>query len=159
MLQKINESVLTCYVIFYLFYNVKSNKDSHEKSFPTIFVYHRNILLFEKINCMKIKNGTFFWIYSLPVGLEDVSKYPDLFAKLREGGWSTNDLKKLAGENFIRVFKDVEKVTIINHNKLLLTVKGNVFMMSRMLSCCSIWTRNRKVKVIYLFGLRVQVYI
>ncbi|XP_071158247.1 dipeptidase 1-like [Mytilus edulis] len=47
---------------------------------------------------------------TLPVGLEDVSKYPDLFAKLREGGWSTDDLKKLAGENFIRVFKDVEKV-------------------------------------------------
>lgn len=47
---------------------------------------------------------------TLPVGLEDVSKYPDLFGKLRANGWSTEDLKKLAGENFIRVFKDVEKV-------------------------------------------------
>lgn len=70
---------------------------------------HRNL----KIIYIKMKqSGTFFLIYSLPVGLEDVSKYPDLFGKLRADGWSTEDLKKLAGENFIRVFKDVEKVPV-----------------------------------------------
>ncbi|GFG33145.1 hypothetical protein Cfor_12320 [Coptotermes formosanus] len=46
-----------------------------------------------------------------PEGLEDVSTYPTLFAALiRTGQWSTEDLKKLAGLNFLRVMKDVEKV-------------------------------------------------
>ena len=44
-----------------------------------------------------------------------MSKYPDLFDTLAEQGhgyepWSREDLKKLAGLNFIRVFKDVERV-------------------------------------------------
>jgi hypothetical protein len=49
----------------------------------------------------------------MPLGLEDVSKYPQLFerlAQIDEPKWSTEDLKKLAGLNFIRVFKEVEKV-------------------------------------------------
>ncbi|GFG33455.1 hypothetical protein Cfor_03523, partial [Coptotermes formosanus] len=49
----------------------------------------------------------------MPIGLEDVSKYPDLFdrlAQIDEPKWSTDDLKKLAGLNLIRVFKEVEKV-------------------------------------------------
>ncbi|KAH9510021.1 dipeptidase 1 (renal) [Bulinus truncatus] len=45
-----------------------------------------------------------------PFGLEDVSKYPDLFAELLRRGWSPEDLEKLAGKNLIRVFKEVEKV-------------------------------------------------
>ena len=44
-----------------------------------------------------------------------MSKYPDLFDKLAESGhgyepWSREDLKKLAGLNLIRVFKDVERI-------------------------------------------------
>jgi membrane dipeptidase len=49
----------------------------------------------------------------MPEGLEDVSKYPDLFdrlAQIDKPKWSTEDLKKLAGLNLIRVFKEVEKV-------------------------------------------------
>ena len=46
-----------------------------------------------------------------PKGLEDVSKYPHLFAELlQDPTWSEEDLKKLAGLNFLRVFKQVEKV-------------------------------------------------
>ena len=42
-----------------------------------------------------------------------MSKYPDLFATLLASGmWTIEDLKKLAGLNFIRVFKEVEKVRI-----------------------------------------------
>jgi membrane dipeptidase len=44
------------------------------------------------------------------VGLEDVSKYPDLFAELIQRGWSDADLKKLAGENVLRVFAQSEQV-------------------------------------------------
>lgn len=49
--------------------------------------------------------------YSVPDGLEDVSSYPNLFAALiGTGKWTVEDLKKLAGLNFLRVFQDVEKV-------------------------------------------------
>jgi membrane dipeptidase len=51
----------------------------------------------------------------MPIGLEDVSKYPNLFdrlAQIDEPKWSTEDLKKLAGLNLIRVFKEAEKVCI-----------------------------------------------
>lgn len=50
-----------------------------------------------------------------PVGLEDVSKYPDLFDKLAESGhgyepWTQDELEKLAGLNLLRVMKEVESV-------------------------------------------------
>jgi len=43
-----------------------------------------------------------------PVGLEDVSKYPNLFAELIHRGWSDEDLKKLAGANLLRVMRAAE---------------------------------------------------
>ncbi len=46
----------------------------------------------------------------LPVGLEDQSKYPMLFAELITRGWSDADLKKLAGENVLRVLSTAEQV-------------------------------------------------
>jgi membrane dipeptidase len=51
----------------------------------------------------------------VPAGLEDVSKYPDLFDRLAdsspgEPAWSSEDLEKLAGLNLIRVLEEVEKV-------------------------------------------------
>jgi membrane dipeptidase len=49
-------------------------------------------------------------IETVPVGLEDVSKFPDLLAELAQRGWSDADLAKLAGRNFLRVFREVEAV-------------------------------------------------
>ncbi|KAJ8874835.1 hypothetical protein PR048_022724 [Dryococelus australis] len=50
-------------------------------------------------------------VRSTPQGLENVSRYPDLLAHLMEDeAWSEEDLKKLAGLNILRVFKDVEEV-------------------------------------------------
>ena len=46
----------------------------------------------------------------LPSGLEDQSKYPMLFAELIQRGWSDADLKKLAGENVLRVLAKAEEV-------------------------------------------------
>jgi membrane dipeptidase len=43
-----------------------------------------------------------------PVGLEDVSKFPELFAELIRRGWSDADLKKLAGQNLLRVLRQAE---------------------------------------------------
>lgn len=55
--------------------------------------------------------GDFDGITDVVVGLEDVSKYPDLFAELARRGWSDADLRKLAGENLLRVFGAAEKVS------------------------------------------------
>jgi membrane dipeptidase len=43
-----------------------------------------------------------------PAGLEDVATFPALFAELIRRGWSDADLKKLAGENLIRAFRQAE---------------------------------------------------
>lgn len=45
---------------------------------------------------------------SLPIGLEDVSKYPALFAELMGRGYSDEEIKLLAGENVMRVWAAVE---------------------------------------------------
>ena len=54
--------------------------------------------------------GDFDGITMTVVGLEDVSKYPYLFAELIRRGWSDGDLRKLAGENMLRVMKQAEVV-------------------------------------------------
>jgi membrane dipeptidase len=54
--------------------------------------------------------GDFDGITEVIQGLEDVSTYPALFAELARRGWSDNDLRKLAGENFLRVFAEAEAV-------------------------------------------------
>ena len=46
----------------------------------------------------------------LPVGLEDVSTFPVLLAELSRRGWSEEDLRKLAGENMLRVMTTAERV-------------------------------------------------
>jgi membrane dipeptidase len=46
----------------------------------------------------------------LPVGLEDQSTYPALFAELIRRGWSDADLRKLAGENVLRALTKAEQV-------------------------------------------------
>ena len=51
------------------------------------------------------------------MGLPDVGHYPELFVALLDSGtWSLEDLRKLAGLNFLRVLKDVEKVGLPLHN-------------------------------------------
>jgi hypothetical protein len=54
-----------------------------------------------------------FNVPSLVWGLEDVSKYIDLFAHLagdEENPWTEIELEMLAGNNFLRVFTAVEQV-------------------------------------------------
>lgn len=52
--------------------------------------------------------GDFDGISTVVMGLEDVSTYPALFAELSRRGWSEADLRKLAGENMLRVLEGVE---------------------------------------------------
>ena len=67
-------------------------------------------------NNLSIDISRHFSSNSAPVGLEDVSKYPELFTTLLASGmWTLEDLKKLAGLNFLRVFREVERVRITTH--------------------------------------------
>jgi membrane dipeptidase len=45
---------------------------------------------------------------SLPTGLKDVSSYPNLIAGLLERGYSEEDIRKILGENLLRVWDAVE---------------------------------------------------
>lgn len=49
-------------------------------------------------------------ITSTPAGMEDASKLPALRAELKKRGYSDADVRKIMGENFMRVFAEVEKV-------------------------------------------------
>ena len=51
-------------------------------------------------------DGSLIW----PVGLEDVSSYPVLFAELMQRGWTDADLAALAGRNVLRVMRAAEAV-------------------------------------------------
>lgn len=46
-----------------------------------------------------------------PAGLEDVSKFPNLFAELSRRGWSEEELEMLAGRNVLRVIREAEAVS------------------------------------------------
>jgi len=48
-------------------------------------------------------------IGSVPEGLEDVSKYPQLMAELIKRGWSRQDIAGLAGGNLLRVLRGAER--------------------------------------------------
>lgn len=54
--------------------------------------------------------GDYMGSEPMPVGLEDVSAYPRLFAALAERGWSRDDLEKIAGENVVRVLRSADDV-------------------------------------------------
>lgn len=50
-------------------------------------------------------------VSSLPIGLDDVSKYPYITQILLDRGYSKEDLHKLLGENVLRVLEEAEKVS------------------------------------------------
>jgi membrane dipeptidase len=52
--------------------------------------------------------GDFDGISAVPVGLEDVSTYPDLLVELARRGYSEADLAKIAGENVLRALRGSE---------------------------------------------------
>jgi membrane dipeptidase len=54
--------------------------------------------------------GDFDGISQVPLGLEDVSTYPALFAELSRRGWTDAELRKLAGENLLRAWAQTERV-------------------------------------------------
>ena len=53
--------------------------------------------------------GSDFFGGAVPDGLEDVSKFPNLLAELIRRGWSDDAIAKIAGRNFLRAFRQVER--------------------------------------------------
>ena len=47
---------------------------------------------------------------SMAIGLEDVTRYPYLFAELLRRGYSDDDMLKIAGRNHLRAMRQMEKV-------------------------------------------------
>lgn len=54
--------------------------------------------------------GDYDGIPTLPLGLEDVSTYPDLFAELLKRGYTEEELEQIAGLNMLRVLRGAEAV-------------------------------------------------
>jgi len=54
--------------------------------------------------------GDYDGIPTLPLGLEDASTYPDLFAELLKRGYTEEELEKIAGLNMLRVLRGAEEV-------------------------------------------------
>ena len=52
-------------------------------------------------------------ITAVPLGLEDVSKYPALTAELLRRGYTDDQIKRLLGLNVLRVMREAEKVSTI----------------------------------------------
>jgi membrane dipeptidase len=50
-------------------------------------------------------------IPNLPVGIEDISKLPNLTYELLKRGYSEKDVRKVLGENFLRAFAEAERVS------------------------------------------------
>ena len=54
--------------------------------------------------------GDFDGVTSLPVDVQGVDSYPRILAALMAAGWTDSDIRKLAGENVLRVMRAVEAV-------------------------------------------------
>ena len=49
-------------------------------------------------------------VMALPKGVLDVSEYPNIIAELLKRGYSEEDIRKICGENFLRVWSEVERI-------------------------------------------------
>ncbi len=56
--------------------------------------------------------GDFDGVPRLPRGAEGVDAYPRILAALMDAGWSEADIRKLAGENILRVMRTTEAVAV-----------------------------------------------
>ena len=54
---------------------------------------------------------------SLPTGLKDVSTYPNLIQGLLDRGYSEDDIRKILGENLLRVWQAVEDYAATTSSK------------------------------------------
>jgi len=74
--------------------------------------------------------------FSLPEGLEDVTKFPDLIAELLRRNYTEDEVKKVVGENIIRVFEKAEEVSVIMWKCMLVnSMYKSVLIYPSVVSC------------------------
>jgi membrane dipeptidase len=61
--------------------------------------------------------GDFDGITEVPLGVEDVSKYPAVTAELLRRGYTEEEVRKVLGQNILRVMRVVEKVSADLHRQ------------------------------------------
>lgn len=68
------------------------------------------VYLASKVGHRRVGIGSdFFGVPTTPVGLHDVSRFPFLLAEMFRRGWTDAQVAGIAGLNFIRVFRAVER--------------------------------------------------
>ena len=83
--------------------------DSYETTMPTVSDIADHIDHAVKVAGIEhVGIGTDFdGIEITPIGMEDISKLPRIFDELTIRGYSNDQIEKIAGGNFLRVFNDV----------------------------------------------------
>uniref|UniRef100_A0A8B9SC52 Dipeptidase n=1 Tax=Apteryx owenii TaxID=8824 RepID=A0A8B9SC52_APTOW len=83
-----------------------------------------------------------------PEGLEDVSKYPSLIGELLRRGWNETELKGVLRENFLRVFREVEKV----RDSGLMDVGEREIPQEEVQNSCRLDLNNYRLQTVASFG-------
>jgi len=89
-------------VVFYPSFLVSKGKATIDSVVKHID-YIKNLIGIDYVSL----GSDFDGIESVPIGLEDVSKFPDLTLALLKKGYSEIEVRKILGLNFLRVFKKV----------------------------------------------------
>jgi membrane dipeptidase len=88
---------------------VSKIRDQFENVYPDLTViadhidYISNLVGFDHIALGSDYDG----LLDPPIGVDDCSKLPNLTAELLKRGYKHENIKKILGLNFIRVFKDI----------------------------------------------------
>ena len=101
-------------------------------------------------------SSSFVFILRTPEGLEDTSKYPNLFAALLEDKkvyWSQQDLAKLASGNLIRVFKEVRGSVSMGSMSSILTISFKNWVFKLTNSCREKKKRFNFLRIITIYNV------
>ncbi|CAI9596120.1 unnamed protein product, partial [Staurois parvus] len=92
------------------FYNnyVTCSQKANISNVADHFDHIKNIAGYESVGF----GGDYDGVPRVPDGLEDVSKYPDLVAETTKRGWTEEEMKATLANNFLRVFQEVEQVSV-----------------------------------------------
>ncbi|XP_067405934.1 dipeptidase 2-like [Emydura macquarii macquarii] len=92
--------------------------------------------------------GDYDGVDCFPEGLEDVSKYPVLIEELLRRGWTEIELKEVLRENFLRVFKEVEKE---QHDSRSMNENENEIPQGEVQNPCRLDLRNNALQTAGVF--------
>uniref|UniRef100_A0ACB8EAQ7 Dipeptidase 1 (Renal) n=2 Tax=Sphaerodactylus townsendi TaxID=933632 RepID=A0ACB8EAQ7_9SAUR len=105
VLQKVKETRGLVMVNFYSDY-VSCSHQSNLSQVADHMDYIKHVAGAEAVGL----GGDYDGVGRVPVGLEDVSKYPDLVAELLRRNWTETEVRGALAKNLVRVFHEVEQV-------------------------------------------------